>query len=144
MPALDAIEHLVGMQAQLPLNPYLGLWSCLDGFVPGELAQLLIDRRAVRIVVMRATIHLVSAGDCLLLRPSCRRELFDPPDSPRPDPDTAAPPRFLPEYDNVLLSHADRARFHTGAAVAAVGRRLTRFLGDGAPAADVRLVPPAS
>jgi len=262
MPALDAIEHLVGLQAQQPLNPYTALWSRLERFEPKRLAELLEKRHVVRIVVMRATIHLVSAEDCLLLRPlmqpaldaelarhreygpavremdlepvltfarallaerpltgpelraslseafpgedatalayACRnqlalvqvpprgvwgltaqvtsttaeawlgrslttnaslddvvlryfaafgpasvadiatwsrltrlrqvverlrprlrsfrdergRELFDLPEAPRPDPDTPAPIRFLPEYDNVLLSHADRSRFY--------------------------------
>jgi hypothetical protein len=72
---LEAVEHLVGMQAQVPLNPYLGLFSRLDGFRPQALAGLLVDRAVVRILVMRGTIHLVSADDCLLLRPLMQRVL---------------------------------------------------------------------
>jgi hypothetical protein len=261
--ALQAIEHLAGMQAQAPNAPYVGLWTRLAGFRPDQLAALMTERTVVRTHLMRNTVHLVSARDGLAirglmqpflarsfassvfapnladvdlpvllaagrtllldrprtraelgqllgerwpgrdprslayaitnlvptvqvpprgiwgatgqaayaatetwldgrqaaelspddlvlrylaafgpatvrdvqawcgltrlsevterLRPRLRtfrdadgRELFDLPDAPRPDPDTPAPPRFLPEYDNVLLSHADRGRIIPG------------------------------
>ncbi len=257
-PALEAIDFLVGLQAQEPKDPYVGLWSRLEGFDPGEVESLLLERQVARAPLMRGTIHLSTARDCLDLRPlmkpvydrglksnfakrlpgldldqlaeagrallsgeprtfaelrgelgsrwpaaepqalgysvsylvplvqppprglwhrsgqtkwatterwfakrMARRpsidamvlrylaafgpasvmdvqawcgltrlrevverlrpqlvtfrdergvELFDLPDAPRPDPETPAPVRFLPQYDNVFLSHADRAR----------------------------------
>ena len=259
MTPLEAVHHLVGLQAQTPQSWYLTLWSRLTDFDPVATGRLLEERRLVRIPVMRSTIHLVTADDGVVLRaftqpaidrslrgvwarrlegvdlaalvsevravvgeaprtpselighldsrwpgrdrqtlanavralvplvqvtprgvwrksgavrlapldawlgrpvpasvdpepivlrylaafgpasvmdaqawsgvtrlgevferlrPRLRtfrdeggRELFDLPDAPRPDPDTPAPVRFLADYDNVLLSHADRSRF---------------------------------
>ena len=65
---VQTIEHLVGLQAQAPFPPYYGLHSRLDGFRPEDLATLITDRSVVRIALMRGTIHLVSARDCLPLR----------------------------------------------------------------------------
>jgi winged helix DNA-binding protein len=66
---LAMVEHLAGLQAQAPFPPYYGLWSRLDGFQPADLADLLVSRQVVRIALMRSTIHLVSARDCLTFRP---------------------------------------------------------------------------
>lgn len=67
--AEDAVEHLVGMQAQAPFPPYVGLWTRLVGFEPAMLADALLERRVVRIVLMRGTVHLVTASDAVFLRP---------------------------------------------------------------------------
>jgi winged helix DNA-binding protein len=66
---LEVVEHLVGLQAQAPLPPYLGLWARVEGFEPHELGRLLVDREAVRLTLMRGTVHLVSVADALWLRP---------------------------------------------------------------------------
>jgi Winged helix DNA-binding domain len=71
--ALSAIEHLVGLQAQAPLAPYVGLWTRLAGFHQQELKDLLTERAVVRAHLMRNTVHLVTAADYVSFRP-----LFQP------------------------------------------------------------------
>ncbi|USB33648.1 winged helix DNA-binding domain-containing protein [Paenibacillus sp. YPG26] len=70
LPSLEAIERLAGLQAQSPSAPYFALWARLETFNPEELSHLLQEKKAVRIALMRSTIHLVSAGDCLSFRPN--------------------------------------------------------------------------
>lgn len=66
---IDAVTHLVGLQAQAPWAPYHQLAARLDGFVPDELGTLLLERRVVRMAVMRGTIHLMTVADAAALRP---------------------------------------------------------------------------
>jgi hypothetical protein len=67
---VKAIERLVGMQAQWPKPPFLGLWSRVDGFERDDLTTLFHKRSVVRATFMRATIHVVTTKDFLALRPA--------------------------------------------------------------------------
>ena len=69
IPVGEAVQHLVGLQAQAPMPPYYGLWSRLECFDPHELGRMLTQREAVRLTLMRCTLHLVTASDALRLRP---------------------------------------------------------------------------
>jgi DNA glycosylase AlkZ-like len=68
-PALEMVEHLVGLQAQEPADPYVALWNRIAGFDPAELADAVAGGDAVRLALQRSTIHLVTAADCAALRP---------------------------------------------------------------------------
>ncbi|SFK06817.1 winged helix DNA-binding domain-containing protein [Cellulomonas sp. KH9] len=78
-PVPRVVEHLVGLQAQNPWSPFLGLWSRVEGFTTQDLDAALLDRTVLRIAVMRSTVHLVTAADAPVLaalaRPVMRREL---------------------------------------------------------------------
>jgi hypothetical protein len=72
LPVSRVLEHLVGLQAQEPPDPYVALWSRIEGFRPDQLAGLIEGRRAVRMTLIRGTIHLVTARDCLRMWPVMR------------------------------------------------------------------------
>jgi hypothetical protein len=68
-PVHEVLEHLVGLQAQVPQVPHLALWDRLAGYQPAELDRLMTAREVVRTPLMRTTIHTVTTADGLALRP---------------------------------------------------------------------------
>jgi hypothetical protein len=67
---IRAIERLVGMQAQFPRPPYLGLWARVEGFRRDDLTRLLVTRNVVRATFLRGTLHMATARDFVAFRPT--------------------------------------------------------------------------
>ncbi|WP_119068492.1 winged helix DNA-binding domain-containing protein [Aggregatilinea lenta] len=75
LPVPAAIERLVGLQAQQAMPPFVGLWTRLEGFERDDLAGPITARSVVKVTLMRATLHLVTAEDYLALRGSIQPAL---------------------------------------------------------------------
>jgi hypothetical protein len=71
----EAVERLIGLQAQVPNPPYVGLWTRLRNFRRDDLTAALERREVVRAPLQRSTLHLMTAADYRLLRPALQPAL---------------------------------------------------------------------
>ena len=64
----DTVRFLGGLQAQQSNDPYIGLWSRLNGFTHEALTALIVDKTLARATTMRGTLHLHTAADLIGFR----------------------------------------------------------------------------
>jgi Winged helix DNA-binding domain len=98
------IERLVGMQAQWPPAPYVGIWTRTTGFRREALERELARAAVVKATVMRQTLHLVTWRDYGLLRAALSETNF--PDQTENAKRFAGPVRALAESGSVTTAEA--------------------------------------
>ncbi len=79
-PVVDVVEHLVGLQAQEPIDPYVALWTRIVDFDPMTLSDAIETRTLVRMGTLRTTLHLLTIEDALAIAPltaEVHRRTFD-------------------------------------------------------------------
>jgi len=112
----QVIERLVGMQAQWPPAPYVGIWTRVTSFRRESLARLLANRAVVKSTVMRQTLHLVTRRDYALMRAALSETNF--PDQTELATRLVATVRAFaakgPVTTRELLDHIEREHGLTG------------------------------
>jgi hypothetical protein len=110
------IERLVGMQAQWPPAPYIGLWTRTTGFRRQALERLLRTGAVVKATVMRQTLHLVTLRDYAVLRAALSETNFpwEEPEASRLAPSLRALVAAGPVTSTEALTHLEREHGLTG------------------------------
>ena len=124
----EMVGHLIGLQAQENLPPYLSLAARIDGFTPAELSDALERRDGVRLLTMRGTIHVLTPDDALALRPWVQPAL----DQQSRSNQNNKPARHVPVDD--VVAETRRVLADGPLPVKELGERLALFL-DAPPAA---------
>ena len=129
MPAAAMVEHLIGLQAQENLSPYLSLAARIEPFDPHELSGALERKDLVRFLTMRGTIHVLTPDDALALRPWVQRAL----DQQSSSNQMSRPARGVPVPDLVAATRS--VLDHGPLPVKALGERLADVFPDVPPGA---------